>query len=65
MPSLDERIEALNAELQDAVKKHNDALTVMNQEKERAFSCQERLKLLEELKNEAEGNTEAVTPDVA
>ena len=65
MPSLDERIESLNAELQDSVTKYNDALAVMNEAKEEAFSCQERLKLLKELKNEAEGNPEAVTPEVA
>ena len=57
--SVDERIEALSAELKEAVEKHNGALEVVNTEKEKAFGLQKQLELLNEMK--AEENPEAAT----
>jgi hypothetical protein len=59
MPSIDERIESLNGQLQEAVKKHNQALEVVNTEKEKAFGLQKQLELLNEMK--AEENPEEAT----
>ena len=59
MPSIDERIETLNGKLLEAVKKHNQALEVVNTEKEKAFGLQKQLELLNEMK--AEENPEAAT----
>ena len=59
MPSIDERIESLNGQLQEAVKKHNEALEVVNTEKEKAFGLQKQLELLNEMK--AEENPEEAT----
>ena len=59
MPSIDERIESLNGQLQEAVKKHNQALEVVNTEKEKAFGLQKQLELLNEMK--AEENLEEAT----
>ena len=59
MPSIDERIESLNGKLQEAVKKHNEALEVVNTEKEKAFGLQKQLELLNEMK--AEENPEEAT----
>jgi len=59
MPSIDERIESLNGQLQEAVKKHNKALEVVNTEKEKAFGFQKQLELLNEMK--AEENPEEAT----
>ena len=57
--SIDERIEALSAELKEAVEKHNRALEVVNTEKEKAFGLQKQLELLNEMK--AEENPEEAT----
>ena len=59
MVSIDERIELLNRQLQEAVKKHNEALEVVNTEKEKAFGLQKQLELLNEMK--AEENPEEAT----
>ena len=59
MPSIDERIEALSGQLKEAVEKHNEALEVVNTEKEKAFGLQKQLELLNEMK--AEENPEAAT----
>ena len=59
MPSIDERIEALSGQLKEAVEKHNQALEVVNTEKEKAFGLQKQLELLNEMK--AEENPEAAT----
>ena len=57
--SVDERIEALNAALKEAVEKHNSALEIVNKEKENAFGLQKQLELLNEMK--AEENPEEAT----
>ena len=57
--SVDERIEALNAALKEAVEKHNSALEIVNKEKENAFGLQKQLELLNEMK--AEENSEPAT----
>ena len=59
MPSIDERIEALSGQLKVAVEKHNQALEVVNTEKETAFGLQKQLELLNEMK--AEENPEEAT----
>jgi len=59
MPSIDERIEALSGQLKEAVEKHNQALEVVNTEKEKAFGLQKQLELLNEMK--AEENPDAAT----
>lgn len=59
MPSIDERIEALSGQLKEAVEKHNQALEVINTEKEKAFGLQKQLELLNEMK--AEENPEEAT----
>jgi len=59
MPSIDERISTLTEELKGAVEKHNQALEVVNTEKEKAFGLQKQLELLNEMK--AEENPEAAT----
>ena len=59
MPSIDERIESLSAQLKEAVEKHNQALEVVNTEKEKAFGFQKQLELLNEMK--AEENPEETT----
>ena len=59
MPSIDERISTLTEELKGAVEKHNQALEIVNTEKEKAFGLQKQLELLNEMK--AEENSEAAT----
>jgi len=59
MPSIDERISTLTKELKEAVEKHNQALEVVNTEKEKAFGLQKQLELLNEMKEEE--NPEAAT----
>ena len=59
MPSIDERITTLTEELKGAVEKHNQALEVVNTEKEKAFGLQKQLELLNEMK--AEENPDAAT----
>ena len=59
MPSIDERISTLTEELKEAVEKHNQALEVVNTEKEKAFGLQKQLELLNEMK--AEENPEEAT----
>jgi len=59
MPSIDERIELLNGQLQEAVKKHNEATEIVTIEREKAFGLQKQLELLNEMK--AEENPEAAT----
>ena len=59
MPSIDERISTLTEELKAAVEKHNQALEVVNTEKETAFGLQKQLELLNEMK--AEKNPEEAT----
>ena len=59
MPSIDERISTLTEELKGAVEKHNQALEVVNTEKEKAFGFQKQLELLNEMK--AEENPDAAT----
>ena len=59
MPSIDERISTLTEELKGAVEKHNQALEVVNIEKEKAFGLQKQLELLNEMK--AEENPDAAT----
>ena len=59
MPSIDERIESLSAQLKEAVEKHNQALEVVNTEKEKAFGLQKQVELLNEMK--AEENPEEAT----
>ena len=59
MPSIDERISTLTEELKGAVEKHNQALEVVNTEKEKAFGLQKQLELLNEMK--AEENPEPAT----
>ena len=61
MPSIDERIESLSAQLKEAVEKHNSALEIVNKEKENAFGLQKQLELLNEMKKEAEKDSETVT----
>ena len=57
--SVDERIIKLTEELKTAVEKHNQALEVVNTEKETAFGLQKQLELLNEMK--AEENPEEAT----
>ena len=57
--SVDERIAKLTEELKTAVEKHNQALEVVNTEKEKAFGLQKQLELLNEMK--AEENPEEAT----
>tara|TARA_R100000900_G_scaffold74010_1_gene58218 strand:- start:170 stop:370 length:201 start_codon:yes stop_codon:yes gene_type:complete len=57
--SVDERISKLTEELKTAVEKHNQALEVVNTEKETAFGLQKQLELLNEMK--AEENPEEAT----
>ena len=59
MPSIDERIELLNGQLQEAVKKHNEATEIVTTEREKAFGLQKQLELLNEMK--AEQNPEEAT----
>ena len=59
MPSIDERISTLTEELKVAVEKHNQALEIVNTEKEKAFGLQKQLELLNEMK--AEENPEEAT----
>ncbi len=59
MPSIDERISTLTEELKGAVEKHNQALEIVNTEKEKAFGLQKQLELLNEMK--AEENPEEAT----
>jgi len=59
--SVDERIEALSAELKEAVEKHNGALEIVNTEKEKAFGLQKQLELLNEMKAEENPETATVT----
>ena len=59
MPSIDERISTLTEELKGAVEKHNQALEVVNTEKEKAFGLQKQVELLNEMK--AEENPEEAT----
>ena len=59
MPSIDERIEALSGQLKEAVEKHNQALEIVNTEKEKAFGLQKQVELLNEMK--AEENPEEAT----
>ena len=59
MPSIDERISTLTEELKVAVEKHNQALEIVNTEKEKAFGLQKQLELLNEIK--AEENPEEAT----
>ena len=61
MPSIDERIEALSGQLKEAVEKHNQALEVVNTEKEKAFGLQKQLELLNEMKAEENPETATVT----
>jgi len=61
MPSIDERIESLNGQLKEAVEKHNEALEVVNTEKEKAFGLQKQLELLKEMKAEENPETATVT----
>ena len=61
MPSLDERIELLSGQLKEAVEKHNEALEVVNTEKEKAFGLQKQLELLNEMKAEENPETATVT----
>jgi len=61
MVSIDERIELLNGQLQEAVKKHNEALEVVNTEKEKAFGFQKQLELLNEMKEEENPQEATVT----
>ena len=57
--SVDDRITKLTEELKVAVEKHNQALEVVNTEKEKAFGLQKQLELLNEMK--AEENSEPAT----
>ena len=57
--SVDDRITKLTEELKVAVEKHNQALEVVNTEKETAFGLQKQLELLNEMK--AEENPEEAT----
>lgn len=59
--SVDERITKLTEELKVAVEKHNQALEIVNSEKEKAFGFQKQLELLNEMKKEAEKDSETVT----
>ena len=59
MPSIDERISTLTEELKGAVEKHNQALEIVNTEKEKAFGIQKQVELLNEMK--AEENPDAAT----
>ena len=59
--SVDERIEALSAELKEAVEKHNSALEIVNTEKENAFGLQKQLELLNEMKEEENPQEATVT----
>ena len=61
MPSIDERIESLSAQLKEAVEKHNQALEVVNTEKEKAFGLQKQLELLNEMKAEENPGETTVT----
>ncbi len=57
--SVDDRITKLTEELKVAVEKHNQALEIVNTEKEKAFGLQKQLELLNEMK--AEENPEEAT----
>ena len=57
--SVDDRITKLTEELKVTVEKHNQALEVVNTEKEKAFGLQKQLELLNEMK--AEENSEPAT----
>ena len=59
--SVDERITKLTEELKVAVEKHNQALEIVNTEKEKAFGLQKQLELLNDMKKEAEKDSETVT----
>jgi len=61
MPSIDERISTLTEELKGAVEKHNQALEIVNTEKEKAFGLQKQLELLNEMKAEENPETATVT----
>ena len=61
MPSIDERITTLTEELKAAVEKHNQALEVVNTEKEKAFGLQKQLELLNEMKAEENPGEATVT----
>ena len=57
--SVDDRITKLTEELKVAVEKHNQALEIVNTEKEKAFGLQKQVELLNEMK--AEENPEEAT----
>ena len=57
--SVDDRITKLTEELKVAVERHNQALEIVNTEKEKAFGLQKQLELLNEMK--AEENPEEAT----
>ena len=57
--SVDDRITKLTEELKVAVEKHNQALEIVNTEKEKAFGIQKQVELLNEMK--AEENPEEAT----
>ena len=59
--SVDDRITKLTEELKVAVEKHNQALEVVNTEKEKAFGLQKQLELLNEMKAEENPETATVT----
>jgi len=65
MSSVNERIEKLTKELKAAIEKHNEALQIVNTEKENAFGLQKQLEVLGELKVEEEGPAETVETEVA
>jgi len=59
--SVDERITKLTEELKVAVEKHNQALEIVNTEKEKAFGLQKQLELLNEMKAEKDSETVTTT----
>ena len=59
--SVDDRITKLTEELKVAVEKHNQALEIVNTEKEKAFGLQKQLELLNEMKAEENPETATVT----
>ena len=59
--SVDDRITKLTEELKVAVEKHNQALEIVNTEKEKAFGLQKQLELLNEMKEEENPETATVT----
>ena len=59
--SVDDRITKLTEELKVAVEKHNQALEIVNTEKENAFGLQKQLELLNEMKEEENPQEATVT----